>query len=74
MAYGTKEVASSSVPDEEDEGMPRQGPRTCEACRQAPAEVAVQDLGDDKPSTYRLDSHIRGLTVHRLCKACADKK
>ncbi len=42
----------------------------CQLCRQRPAEWAMQYLGEDRPTFYRLGWHARGFKVVKVCEQC----
>lgn len=52
--------------------------RFCEICRNKDGQHepiwAMQYIADDKPSFYRLGSHIRGFGLLRICDECKTKQ
>ncbi|MFA5636866.1 MAG: hypothetical protein WC977_13295 [Anaerovoracaceae bacterium] len=45
----------------------------CAICKTEEACYAMQYIGEDRPSFYRLGWHIRGFSVTKVCEKCADK-
>lgn len=47
-------------------------PPMCQVCKQAEAVYAMQYIGEEEPSFYRLGYHIRGFTMTKVCAECAE--
>ena len=47
-------------------------PPMCQVCKQAEAIYAMQYIGEEKPSFYRLGYHMRGFTMTKVCAECAE--
>jgi hypothetical protein len=47
-------------------------PPMCQVCKQAEAIYAMQYIGEEEPSFYRLGYHIRGFTMTKVCAECAE--
>lgn len=45
----------------------------CQLCRERRASWAMQYVAEDRPSFYRLGSHIRGFRVYKVCSECKEE-
>jgi len=46
----------------------------CQICKKNEAVYAMQYIAEEKPSFYRLGSHIRGFLVIKVCDNCRVKE
>lgn len=49
--------------------MTRKAP-TCQICKNAPVEWAMQYVGETTPTYSTLGSHYRGFPVTKVCEGC----
>ncbi len=47
-------------------------PPMCQVCKQREAVYAMQYIGEEEPSFYRLGYHMRGFTMTKVCAECAE--
>ena len=47
-------------------------PPLCQVCKRREAVYAMQYIGGEEPSFYRLGYHIRGFTMTKVCSECAE--
>lgn len=48
-------------------------PARCDECSTREAVYAMQYLGEEVPTFYRLGYHIRGFKLRRLCIECKER-
>lgn len=69
---GVVEAMTRVVPGEVTRMRRSTRPPMCQVCKQREAVYAMQYIGEEEPSFYRLGYHIRGFTMTKVCAECAE--